>query len=194
MEPPQSYTTTLGLAAAALIVGVIYFFAQGGELETPLNPLFVIPTSTPQSTSGLTTTPGVERFYTNDARTFSFRLPDGFNAPEFDTEMQGVTGMMLEKEGREPLLVLDYRVAPMSQLTVATVRESLPGTTLTNAREIIVQSVVRGLLFETENGLEVWMIHNGHLYRLLTPKTNQDLLDFVISNWYFAPPTPTPPK
>lgn len=202
----------LGLVAACILAAGAYFFSNGsGGAETDTTSFFIpqvtfdsirntdAPQSTkpvvvPGTTATLSVTEGVERWYTNDTRTFSFRLPDGFSAPPMDTGVPGVEGMVLQAPGREPLAVLEYRVAPLSQLTVENVKSSLSGRQLTDMKEVIVQSVVRGLAFKTEDGIEVWMIHNGHLYRIITPESNEDLLTFVLLNWYFAPPFPSTPK
>lgn len=200
----------VGLVVACIVAATAYFFPQGSGSGSDTSSFFIPQVTfdairntdapqgtkpvTPGTTATLLVTEGVERWYTNDARTFSFRLPDGFSAPPMETGVPGVEGMVLQAPGREPLAVLEYRVAPVSQLTVENVQSSLSGRQLTDVREVIVQSVVRGLAFKTEDGIEVWMIHNGHLYRIITPESNEDLVTFVLLNWYFAPPFPSTPK
>ena len=99
--------TVWGVVAAILIALGVYFFASGGVGTQSPGSLFVIPNldSIVGTHTGTTTEPGVvvkskkisltagvERWYTNDARTFSFRLPDGFNAPDLKTGEPGVEG------------------------------------------------------------------------------------------------------
>lgn len=196
-----------GLVAAALIVIGVFIFVSGGEEATTFVNKLVIPDSlfkTPDtavpvvSQKKISLTPGIERWYTNDARTFSFRLPDDFSAPALDTGVPGVEGMMLERPGYEPLVVLVHQVPPLFTLSDQSIRANLPGVTVTTVRDTFLGTVVRALVFRTHSaergdGIELWAVNNGKLYRLATSPDNEDLLQFVIENWYFAPPFPSTP-
>ena len=196
-----------GLVAAALIVIGVFIFVSGGEEATTFVNKLVIPDSlfkTPDtavpavSPKKISLTPGIERWYTNDARTFSFRLPDGFSAPALDTGVPGVEGMMLERSGYEPLVVLLHQVPSLFTLSDQSIRANLPGVTVTTVRDTFLGTVVRALVFRTHSaergdGIELWAVNNGKLYRLATSPDNEDLLQFVIENWYFAPPFPSTP-
>ena len=140
--------------------------------------------------SRLSVTPGVERWYTNDARSFSFRLPDGFSAPDIYTDEPNVSGVAVRADEKDQLVVLVYQVPLLQTLSEEGIEE-IVGVTLTDTREVLVSTVVRALQFRTDDGYEVWTIHNGRLYRILTSAENKDLLDFILASWYFAPPVPS---
>lgn len=186
-----------GLIAAAVIVLGVFFFTTSERTPSNTADTFVIPSAEVQKQK-ISVTDGVERFYTNDARTFSFRLPDGFSAPSLDTGDAGVEGMMLEREGYEPLVVLVHQVPPLFTLSAESVRANLLGVTVTTVRDAFLGTVVKALVFRTHSaergeGIELWAVHTNKLYRLATSPENEDLLKFVIENWYFAPPFPKTP-
>lgn len=190
--------TVVGFVVALMIVAGAFFFFSTRSTNVLLED-YGIPTGAvlkTQQSNKIEITDGVERWYTNDTRTFSFRLPDGFSAPELDIADPGVEGMMLHMDGYEPLVVLVHQVPPLFALSDQSIRANLPGITVTGVRETFLGTVTKALVFRTysaeqEEGIELWAINNGKLYRLATSPENEDLLKFVTENWYFAPPFPT---
>lgn len=200
------------LAAGIIVLCVvglgIYGFGRTSAGDTAA-PFFSVPSLFFQSTTTprvkveetqparqkFSVTPGVERFYTNNERTFSFRLPDGFSAPDIQSEEPGVSGVAVHADGGSQLLVLIYRVPTLETLTAESIEVTL-GTKLVGVQEGALGTVVRALRFSVPESdrVELWAIHTGKLYRLITASENRALLDFVASNWYFAPPMPSTPQ
>ncbi|MBU6310864.1 hypothetical protein KGO06_02950 [Patescibacteria group bacterium] len=145
--------------------------------------------------------PGMERWYTNKARGYSFRLPEGFSAPEIKTETPQISGVWVHRPGSaEELAIVVYPVTVGTALDEQTVRTALKGSLITQMKESALGSAVRAITFyakEVETGREtyrLWAAYNGYVYTMEVERPYEDLLRFVAANWYFAPPFPPPIK
>lgn len=205
----KSFVVVAGLVAAGLVVVVValLFKSGSGTNDTLLQfriPTFTTATNTPVATSQpqskITTTSGIERWYTNTTLNFSFRLPDGFSAPDIDTDVAGVYGTKVYNDSGSVLTVLVYPLTEGPSITIEDIRANLPGTVISGVQEGFIGTVVRGISFRTNaeewggDGIAFWVAYNGHVYQLSAARKDQDLMDFVVANWFFAPPTPPQPQ
>ena len=182
--------------------GTLKFVPAVAQTQASTTPVAFPKTSevTPQRTRALTTTPGVERWYTNTALKFSFRLPDGFSAPDGDTGTPGVYAVAVYNPEGDALVVMAYPISQGTAITESVLRANLPNEHITDVREGVIGTAVRGLYFRSDDpdwggdAIGFWAAYNGYLYELRTFRHEQALMDFVIANWFFAPPTPSVPQ
>lgn len=200
----MSTPSIAGLATALVMVTLVFFAWRwsddGTEISTSMLPSSAFSDSiplTPASAKKITTTDGVERWYTNDALKFSFRLPDGFYAPDINTKVNGVYGVKVYNDASAVLIVLVYPLASGTALTEERVKANLPDVSVIDVKEGFIATVARGLWFRTNapewggDGIAFWVPYNGHLYQIMSARKDQDLMDFVVASWQFAPPRPT---
>jgi hypothetical protein len=196
------------IAGAVVVLTALGFFlwyahsrpASPSGLGTSTAPSALSGSSSPAS-SLIKATPGIETWYTNKKLHFSFRIPDGFTAPDIKTGSPNVQGVLVENAAGDELIVAVFPLAngPTGPLTVDGIRENAPGQIITNVTQGVIGAVVTGLSFDTDaqawggDGVGFWFAYNGYLYELTAYKKDQELLDFVRSTWQFSPPVP-PPK
>lgn len=179
---------TIAAVILVAVVGSIYYWQP--ESVRKVDTLLDIPRAK------ILVTEGVERWYTNDSRTFSFRLPDGYLAPEFKTDIEGVWGVHVDNGSGSKLRIIVTPIEIGVPVGAEQIASALDGVEVTNMKERFIATVVRGISFSTNeeewggNGIGFWAANNGYLYQMYAAKTDQDLMDFVIANWYFAPPVP----
>ena len=147
------------------------------------------------------TEPGMEQWYTSTARGYSFRLPQGFSAPEIKTQTPGITGVWVHKpESDEGIAVVVYPVSVGTALSEQSIRAALKGYTLHRFTQSALGSAVRAITFyakDPDTGREtyrLWAAYNGYVYTLEVERPYEDLLRFIAANWYFAPPFPPAPR
>lgn len=213
-QPWFSLSVAVGLVLAIVLTGAWFFSRSPGDdavagFTVPRGSLFGTEraTSTTQAPSGaekvtdtIRVTPGVERWYTNKGLDFSFRLPDGYSAPEFDTKTPGVVGVVVYKDENVPLVVRVYPIASGTRITPAGLRDHFALVGVRDIEERFIGTVVRGLAFRTSDpdwggaAIGLWAPFNGRVYEIMTTAENQELFDFILANWFFAPPAlPKPP-
>jgi hypothetical protein len=206
----KSYTFIGGIVAAGITVLIVVWVLQSrGGSDSGLSPLFHVPqlasstqATTPQSTNegSLVTTSGVEHWYSNTALKFSFQLPDGFEAPEIDTGAKGVYGVWVHNDAGAQLVVLINPIAEGSSISAAGIKDNLPGVAVYDVQDTFIGTVVHAVKFRNNSdewggdGVSVWAAYNGHVYQISAARKDQDLLNFVITHWFFAPPQPPRPK
>ncbi len=145
----------------------------------------------------LTTTSGIESWYTNETLKFSFRLPDGFLAPEADPGAPGAHAVVVHDDADHRLTVVALPVKGITTLTEEDIKANMPGAIIMSVREGYIGTLVRGLYFSAQTGADreqtaFWFLYDGYVYELSTATEDAVLLDFIVSTWRFAPPTPSP--
>lgn len=189
----------LVIALLAIFVGGMFYTASDeltseDKIDTTLLPLTI-----PTSQNAITVTPGIERWYTNPKRVFSFRLPDGFYAPDIETGQPGVYGVRVYNDAGALLTVYAYPIGKGTVLNAETIQANLPDVVVTDIKERVVSSFIPGFEFKTDdaelggNGLVLWAMYDGYLHEISSSSNNQELFEFVVDNWYFAPPSPSAP-
>lgn len=209
------YSTPIAVTVVLLsLVGFYFFVVRADPVKTEL-PQWVTDvqsggqaaTSTPSladtqpivGSTKVRLTPGVERWYTNDDPQFTFQLPDGYSAPDIDTEIEGVHGVHVSNGGGSELAVYVYPVSSGMQVDAASIRAYLAPQTVTDIRETALGTVVRGLLFTSRlpdgsRTINLWAAYNGRVYTIQAPIEDIDLFTFVTQRWFFAPPAPSAPR
>ena len=145
---------------------------------------------------------GVQAWYTNERLNFSFRLPEGFTAPDGtlkDSKGQVVT---LSNGSGDDLLLLALPITSGAdrKLTEDLVKENSPNQNLSDFRERTLKDGTRGLEFRTDSndwngsGIAFWFIKDGYLYELTTYEKDAELLELVVGTLHFAKPVPPPPN
>jgi hypothetical protein len=62
-----------------------------------------------------------------------------------------------------------------------------------DARDTVIGTVVHGVRFRNNaeewggDGVSVWAAYNGYVYQISAARKDEDLLNFVITHWFFAP-------
>jgi hypothetical protein len=146
----------------------------------------------------LTTTEGQEHWYTNKELKFSFRLPDGFMAPEGKTDSPNTHAVVVHDDADNKILVIVLPIESGTKLIKEDIAANLPDVPVSNIREGFVGTVIRGFSFSSDaeywGGASVnfWFAYNGYLYQISTSDGDVALLEFVMNSWRFDPPTPPP--
>jgi hypothetical protein len=207
------YSTPIAVTVVLLSLAGFYFFILRAEPVTTELPQWVtelesgsVATSTPSlaetqpivGSTKVRLTPGVERWYTNDDPQFTFQLPDGYTAPDIDTLMEGVHGVHVSNGGGSELTVYVYPATGM-QVDVQTIRSYLAPQTVSDIRETVLGTVVRGYLFTSRHpdglqNINLWAPYNGRVYTVQAPIEDVDLFAFITQRWFFAPATPSAPR
>jgi hypothetical protein len=183
-------TTFIGIAGALIAVGLTagFLIYKGGGSAPAI--------SVPASQGPIHYTDGVEAWYTNDAPPFSFRLPDGFTAPNGPVE--GGKEIFVKNDAGVVLRVLALAIATGKDnpLTEDIVRANVGDAAVSDFRPAMLADGVGGLAFSTADaawdgdGVAFWFIHDGYLYELSTARKDADLLSLLMQTLTF-PGDPT---
>lgn len=207
-KPSQEQIPTAVTGGVAIVLVALGFFFFLFHTTSPRPALLTsdvasstIPSANTVTSSPLIhTTPGVETWYTNDTLHFSFRLPDGFMAPEAKTNVSGAQAVTVYNTSGDKLLVvaIPITVDIGNTLSAQDIIADTKGQVVTNIRPAIVGTVVTGLAFDTDSkewggeGSALWFKFNGYLYEVTTYAKDAPLLDFIRSTWQFSKPVPPP--
>lgn len=141
-------------------------------------------------------TEGVYRWYVHEALQFSFRLPDGFTAP--DGKLVGEeTYVVLVSNGKgADVEVVATRITTGADtpLTEDIVRTQLQGEVADGFKQVSLPDGTTGLQFETDSlkweggGVAFWFSKNGYLFTITTNKNSKELLELVLGTWKFGLP------
>ncbi len=210
MSTEQRVVISGTIAALIIAVPLVYFLFQPRTITAPL---WNMASSTdtardaysfiPSSDSSLVRfTKGMEAWYVNEKLHFSFRIPDGFSAP--DGALKGSSGqvVILSNNKGDDLLILALPITNGANqiLTEQIVRDNAPGQNLSGFRESSLKEGTRGLSFRTDSsewggdGIAFWFTHDGYLYELTTYGKDAELLDLVMQTWRFSVPVAPPAK
>lgn len=146
-------------------------------------------------------TEGVNAWYVNEKLGFSFRLPDGFSAP--DGKLQGADTYVVElSNGKGNILhvvALKIKEGADQKLSEEAIRTLSPNEELTNFATGVLPDGTEGFVFETDStewggeGIAFWFTKDGYLFTLTTAKKDGELLDLVMKTWNFGRPIPPQP-
>ena len=206
--PSQKSVSPVVTGGAVIVLAALGFFlflfhadSHPALLTSDVASSTVPSADTAASSSLFKTTPGVETWYTNDKLHFSFRLPDGFMAPEAKSvNVPGAQAVTVYNTSGDKLLVvaIPITVDIGNTLSAQDIIADTKGQVVTNIRPAIVGTVVTGLAFDTDSkewggeGSALWFKFNGYLYEVTTYAKDAPLLDFIRSTWQFSKPVPPP--
>lgn len=198
----MSYSTIGGLITALVLVVGLYAYSQN-VTHTPALPAWVnefntAPGVTNGESSAIKVTPGVERWYTHDSPRYSFQLPDGYEAPDIETETPGVYGVVVRNNAGSELVAYVHPIASGVRVDEATIRAYVPQQTISAFQESTLGPLVRGVKFYStqEDGgstVHLWAAYNGYVYMVSAPTEDEALFTFITERWMFAPPVPSAP-
>lgn len=200
---PSSERSPVAIAmGTAVLVATLGFFVW----KTSSQPVSTVSSAPPiisgESTPLVHTTPGIESWYTNDQFHFSFRLPDGFLAPEAKSvNVEGAQAVIVHNSSDDELfvLVLPFHNKVGDMVTAEDIRANSVGEHITNVQLGTIAGSLPGLSFATDStqwggdGVAFWFIHGNYLFELSTFRKDEPLLNYIRKTWQFAPPTPPPP-
>lgn len=136
------------------------------------------------------TTPGVEVQYLNTDLNFSFQMPDGVYAQEFDGAKKGEVVRLHEADSTTHLAVF---VAPSktdpAAFTPDTVLKDAPGTLVASTSAVTLPGGITGLEFDSTSTAwggptrELWFAYKGNRYMVSVPRPDYALLDFTANSW-----------
>lgn len=143
-------------------------------------------------------TDGMRVLYTNDALTFSFRLPDGFIAPEEAVSGGKIQTVSVTNQSGDDLFILAVPITSSGKagpLTEADIQANIPkGTSASNFRPGSLKEGTEGLFFTLTSTqikdpmLAFWFIHSDTLYEITTYQKDEELLALVMQTWHFGSP------
>lgn len=191
----------------AWIAALILFLAAAAAMMTwrqPKEPLWEIPASGASSadTHGYVPNPdstlihftdGVEAWYVNEDLKFSFRIPDGFIAPDGKLKDSGAAVVRLSNGAGYELDITASKIgARPEDITEENLRAEFPEETLMNFSKVVLPDGTEGLAFErgTEENREVQarFIKDDYLYILAADKKSAELMELVVGTWRFGVP------
>lgn len=195
-------------AAAAFLVCVIIVLGIFFKPKLPLWNFSASPEEaekayayTPRSDSTIIKfTEGVNAWYVNEKLGFSFRLPDGFSAP--DGKVAGADTHVVElsngKGNDLHVVALKIKEGADQVLTEKAIRANAPEEVLSGFTSGMLPDGTAGYVFETNaekwagEGLAFWFTKDGYLFTLSTAKKDEELLDLVMKTWNFGRPVAPP--
>lgn len=197
-------------ALAALIICAIIFLGIYFKAQTPL---WNFSASQEEAGKAYAYTPnpdsqvikfteGVNAWYVNEKLGFSFRLPDGFTAP--DGKLQGsethVVHLSNGKGSELSVVARKITVGADTPLSVEIIRSQAVDENLSNFSEGILPDGTSGFMFESDSEewggatIAFWFIKKGYLFTLTTAKRDAELLDLVMKTWNFGLPVAPQPS
>ena len=178
---------------AAVLAVLIALLGTSFFLSRPSHP--AAEGGTEASSTMLRFTPGVERWYTNETLGFSFRLADGFSAPEPDASVPGGQSVKVY-DASGNLLTVTATPSSLLRLTPSGLGAG-PGEGIKGVRDVSVGNTgLGGYAFTTDlplwggDGIGVEFLKGGYLYEIYTYHKDEDLINLTLSTFRFSPPTP----
>lgn len=139
-------------------------------------------------TSGEIKNVGGEKSYRSTTFGFSFRVPEEFTIGEFD-EGGGRVVLVNTDEGQSAFQIfISPYTESTSSLTVERIQEDVPGLAIREPETLRMTGGQSVLTFVGEDSIfgitrEVWMVHNGNLFQIMTPVETQDELAATLETW-----------
>lgn len=172
-----------------LVAGLLVLGTVGWYLYTSY---FSLHTSSPADsyvTSALT------KVYQNMTYRFSLKMPENFEAREFEGAEGGQTVVLEDPHASssEPVgIQIAISPAPegLEDVTQDVIKESLPDLQIRDAQPVEV-GAHKGLAFKSDNDAfngdsrEVWFVYNGNLYQISTYARLDELLKQMFTTWQF---------
>jgi hypothetical protein len=210
MEEKNGDKIILAGTVAALVVCVV---VSVGIFFKPKAPLWDFPATKQEAEKAYAYTPnpdsqiikfteGVNAWYVNEKLGFSFRLPDGFSAP--DGKLQGsethVVHVSNGKGNELSVVARKITAGADTPLSVEIIRTQVVDENLSNFSEGILPDGTSGFIFETDSaewggqGLTFWFTKKGYVFTLTTAKKDAELLDLVMKTWNFGRPVAPQPS
>lgn len=204
-----SRTILLSVIVAVSIVLVLWFL---NEQRNAQKPLWDTPTSQEEVTKAYEYTPdlnstlikfieGVNAWYVNETLRFSFRLPDGFSAP--DGKVKGTDTHIVElsngKGNALHIVATKIKEGASAVLTEEAIRQQVPEENPHTFKVGFLKEGTEGFYFETDSaaaggeGVAFWFTKDGYLYTLTTTKKDTELLELVMQTWRFGGAVVPPP-
>ncbi len=195
----------IGGVIAAAVVGAFVFFLASPQAK----PLWSV-TGTekgsqkayeyapnPDSTL-IQFTPGVNRWYVSEPLHFSFRIPDGFDAPDGKIEGSDTYLVQLSNGKGNQLDIQAIRIVQGAEMPISEeiIRANTPDEQLSNIQDATLIDGTRALSFETDSatwggsGVALWFIKDGYLFMATTEKKDAELLELVTKTLRFGVPVP----
>ncbi len=128
---------------------------------------------------------------------FSFGKPEGYTIGAIPGEaggqtliVQSVTPPSSPNDGFQ--IVITPLDAPM-ELTPNLIKSELPGTSVNNAKAIVLDQQGKGLMFSSNNAafggqsFEIWFTTATHLYQITSYASFASELQTIIGTWRFGP-------
>lgn len=175
----------LGISIVILLLGgVLYwFFAVRGNASLSENTSLGL-----GGERGTVENIGGAQKYTSEGFGFSFNIPNGYTVGEFD-EGGGRVVLVNAPEGGETfqLFISSFGESPES-LTPERIQEDVPGLSIREPEELSMTGGQKVLTFIGEDATfgvtrEVWMVHKGNLFQIVTPISTQDALATLLESW-----------
>lgn len=204
MQDVTKYYTWVAVGVVMVTLGGVYWFFNYGSDQSATLPAWVsefqfAPQTTETESALAPGASGVERWYSSKDPQFSFRLPDGYTAPNIDTEVPGVRGVYVSNNAGSELTLYAYPIASGLRVDEKTIRAYLAPQVVSDIRETVLSTVVRGYQFISTDSdgietLHVWAAYNGYVYTIQSLVADAPLFAFVTQNLFFAPAVPTAPE
>lgn len=143
-------------------------------------------------------TPGIESWYVNAALGFSFRLPEGFTAPDGELRSGGYGVLVSDAKGHE----MAVRAIPDAAAPPSITQSYIEGTAtfatpLATVLERALPDDTKVLTFSAGEGEDArahaWFTHQGYRYQIEALSGSEELINLTLQSWRFGTPIPPPP-
>lgn len=171
----------ISVVCVAIVIGYVFFTPPappaGGLSEAPPLP-----------------PAGVEVRHRNEVNHFSFQIPPGYSALEYNVAEHNQGAVVVQNQaGRGALILTTPFLEAELVLTQERIKKDVPTLSVRNARPITIANEVTGLAFDSDDAVwdgdarEVWFVHRHTLFQLSALRTDTEALDAVIATWRFDP-------
>lgn len=192
-----------GLAGLVVLLGIVLFLIGTEphqedlwEPATSVEEAYQAYAYQPDPNSSLIRfTPGVESWYVHEDLKFSFRLPEGFTAPDGKLKDSNAWLVVLSNaSGNELHIAVEPVSADIPETISETFIRSQEGGEQAFGFEAVALPKTVGISFKTKSDagevLHTWFVRDGYMYMLSTRQQDAELMDLVLGTWRFALPVP----
>jgi hypothetical protein len=136
--------------------------------------------------------PQAER-YKHPRLGFSFEKPTGYTVGSIKGD-DGTETLVVQRSGGEIQTGFQIYISELTEpleITPAVVKSELPGTSVSNAQKIVLDSIGKGMMFESNNesfggkSFEIWFTGKGSIYQVTSYLTFTEQLKAIIGTWKF---------
>lgn len=170
----------LFLAGGAYIV----FFKKDKDVRTGVERAQVVDIKSAKK--GVVSETGGEKTYRSEGFGFSFQFPKDFTLGEFD-EAGGRMVLINTGTSSIQIFITDYNESG-GVLTFEKISADVPGLKINEPETFSLTGGEVALVFVGEdatfgNTREIWMVHKGHLFQIITPIESQETLATLLNTW-----------
>jgi hypothetical protein len=199
----------LGVLTALILAGLLWFLTSSKIAQEPLWNDSASPQESAQAYEYVPNpdsilikfTEGINTWYVNETLRFSFRLPDGFSAPDGKVKDANTYVVELSNGKGNTLHIVALKIKDNASETLSEdiIRQQLLEENPHNFKADSLKEGTKGLYFETNSategseGIAFWFTKDGYLYTFATARKDAELLELVMQTFRFGGAVLPPP-